>query len=126
MANIFEPTDQQKSDWNEWVRNRPDKIREIAEKVFPWKLYRLKSSGHRVTVYSIDEPADTNVEPTLKVIVSGDYNKVLFERTVFGIKLEDLEECDLPSPDEPVGSLNMPIEDVREKVMPFIRGKDSD
>jgi hypothetical protein len=110
MANIFEPTEQQKSEWDEWVKSRPDRIREIAEKVFPWKLYKLKNGGHRVTVYSIDEPKDKNTIPTLKVTVSGDYNLVVFERTVFGIKLEDLEECDLPSPDEPVGSMDIPIE----------------
>lgn len=76
----------------DWVQSRPDSVREIAEKVLPWKLYRLKSSGHVVTLYSIDEPVDGGT-PTLKVQVLNRYNDNLaFERTVFGIRLEDLEE----------------------------------
>ena len=53
MANIFEPTEQQKTQWEDWVKNRPNVIREIAKKFYPWKLYKLKPSGHRVTIYSI-------------------------------------------------------------------------
>jgi hypothetical protein len=113
VANIFEPTEAQKLEWDEWVKERPTSIREVAEKLFPWKLYRLKNGGHKVFIHSIDEPAD-NSEPTLKVIVSGQFNMVCFERTVFGIKPSDLEECDLPSPDEIIGSLDMPIDDVKE------------
>ena len=52
-------------------------------------------------------------EPTLTVIVSGRFNYVAFERRVFGIKPEDLEECDLPRADEPLGSANMTIEEAR-------------
>ena len=32
---------------------------------------------------------------------------VAFERRVFGIKPEDLEECDLPPAGTPVGNLNL-------------------
>jgi len=113
MANIWEPSDVQKTDWENWVKSRPDCVRKIAENLYPWKLYRLKTSGHRVTVYSIDEPKDDS-KPTLKVNVSGQFNTVLFERTVFGIKPEDLEECDLPHQDELTGSLEMPIDVVKE------------
>jgi hypothetical protein len=113
VANIWEPTDIQKSEWDEWVKARPDRIREVAERFYPWKLYRLKNSGHRVLIHSIDEPAD-NSEPTLKVLVTGQFNVVCFERTVFGIKPSDLEECGLPSPDEITGSLDMSIDDVKE------------
>ena len=113
MANIWEPTDIQKSEWDEWVKARPDRIREVAERFYPWKLYRLKNSGHRVLIHSIDEPAD-NSEPTLKVLVTGQFNAVCFDRMVFGIKPSDLEECDLPSPDEITGSLDMSVDDVKE------------
>ena len=113
MANIWEPTDDQKSEWETWIKARPDSIRKIAERFYPWKLYQIKPSGHRVMVNSIDEPADGS-EPTLKVTVSGDFNRVCFERTVFGIKPEDLEECDLPAPDEITGSLDLSINEVKE------------
>lgn len=101
--NIFEPTDQQKLEWEKWVKNKPSKIREIiADKFLPWKLYMLKTTHQRVTLYSIDESRDAPV--TLTVCVSGRYNLVAFERMVFGIKPEDLEECDLPN-NEIVGSV---------------------
>lgn len=104
--NILEPTPEQLTNWNEFVRGRPTRVREAIEKsdLAPWKLYRLKSSGHRVTLYSIDEPEDPALPVTLKVDVLGRFNAIAFERRVFGIALEDLEECDLPGPDETVGT----------------------
>lgn len=90
--NAFEPSSEDVKRWMEWVAERPSKVKDVAEKVFPWKLYKLKTSGHFVTLYSIDEPKDGS-EPTLKVDVSREFNQNLeFERRVFGIRLEDLEE----------------------------------
>lgn len=83
----------------EWVATRPDCIKELIAKLPPDRLYLLKSSNHRVTIYSYNE------DGTVSVSVSGDYNRVIFERNVFGVKPEDLEECDLPSDDEPVGAI---------------------
>jgi hypothetical protein len=112
MANLFEPTSEQREAWEAWVAERPPTIREVIERhaLEPWKLYRLTSSGHRVYIHSVDEPKDGSA-PTLKVIVSGDYNAVAFERTVFGIQPEDLVECELPSPDELVGSAGLTPEE---------------
>lgn len=107
MANWFEPTDNDRAGWAEWVAQRPEKVRVVAEKFEPWKLYRLKSSSHRVTIVSFDQPKDESQPVTLKVHVSGDFNRVAFERTVFGILPEDLEECELPGQDEPLGSANL-------------------
>jgi hypothetical protein len=106
MANITDPTPEQKSGWDAWVSERPCSVREVIQKyaLAPWKLYRLKSSGHRVTLYSVDEPEDGSF-PTLKVDVSGRYNMLSFERRVFGIKPDDLEECELPSGAEPLGAV---------------------
>ena len=42
---------------------------------------------------------------TLKVQVNARYNFVAFERNVFGVDPEDLEECDLPAEADPVGSV---------------------
>ena len=57
----------------------------------------MKSTGHRVTMYSYSENG------TVTVNVTGDYNVVVFERQVFGISPDDLEECDLPAPGEFLG-----------------------
>lgn len=105
MANIFDPSDEIIKEWDNWVNSKSEKVKKLASQVKPWKLYKLKSSGHKVTIYSIDEPEDEDLEPTFKVNVLAQFNFVVFERRVFGIKLEDLEETDLPEKDEMIGSL---------------------
>lgn len=109
MANIEEPTEDHKKEWAEWVAQRPEVVRAIAEKFFPWKLYRMKSTGQRVGIYSFSE------DGTITVLVTGAFNKVNFDRQVFGIDPKDLEECELPSPDEAVGTELRP-EEVEENI----------
>jgi hypothetical protein len=93
------PTKKLEAEWRRWVRSLPDeKARETGEKVDPWTLYRIKSTGQRASVSSIFE------DGTLSMVVSAEFNLVLFECRVFGILLDDIEECDLPDPSEPVGS----------------------
>lgn len=111
MARICIPTPEQETSWKQWVQERPAAVRAVAERFDPWSLYRMKSTGHRVTIYSYSDS-----EPvTLTVNVTGDYNRVLHERRVFGIDPDDLEPCDLPSPDEPTGAL-MSQEEVGENI----------
>ncbi len=111
MARFYDPTPEEVTAWNEWVAERPPAIRDVAQRFDPWSLYRLKSSGHRVTVYSVDASDPV----TVTVDVTGDFNAVTFERRVFGINPDDLEPCELPSPDEPVGAV-MSREDVSENL----------
>jgi hypothetical protein len=85
--------------WKEWVATRPESVQSLSQQLPPDRLYRLKSSGHRGTIHSYSEDGTVTIE------VTGAYNLVIFERCVFGIKPEDLEECDLPTPDEPLGVL---------------------
>lgn len=87
MAKIL---DIDEAAWAEWVAGRPECVRVLCERLPPDRLYLLKSSGHRVTLHSYSENG------TVTVNVTGDYNIVTFDRQVFGIKPEDLEECDLP------------------------------
>jgi hypothetical protein len=82
-----------------WLATRPVVVQQLAAQVAPNRLYKLKSSGHRVTVYSYCE------DGTVTVAVTGDYNAVVFDRRVFGIKPEELEECDLPEPGERLGTM---------------------
>lgn len=88
-----------KEAWHSWLAARPVIVQQLAAQLPPNRLYRLKTSGHRVTLYSYGE------DGTVTVAVTGDYNAVAFDRRVFGIKPEDLEECDLPEPGEPLGTL---------------------
>ena len=114
MAHYFEPTEEQVAEWTQWVEARPPTVRTIAERFFPWELYRLGSSGHRCTLVAIDEQESGRV--SLKVSVDGRFNMVAFERVVFGIDPDDLMPCALPGPDEPVGSANLSIEQVKTMI----------
>lgn len=99
MARYFEPSVEQQGAWAEWVASRPLVVRDIAERFDPWSLYRMSPRGERVTLHSISENG------TVCVTVSGEFNQVLFERNVFGVDPNDLEPCELPPPDEPVGTI---------------------
>lgn len=94
MAKFFEPHEIQLIGWDKWVKSRPPEVRAIAERFLPWELYRLKTTGQRVTLRSILDNG------TISVIASNKYNQTLFDLQVFGIDPDDLEPCDLPTPNE--------------------------
>lgn len=98
MARFEKPTARQERGYAKWGKSRPEPVRSMAERFEPWSLYRLKSTGERVVVTSFLD------DGTLTVVVSGRFNRVIFERSVFGIDPDDLEPCDLPGPHEVVGS----------------------
>lgn len=101
MALTYEPTPEQKTEWDQWVAERPGNVRRVAERFNPWTLYRHKDTDQRVTLYSFGEQSDGGV--TLTVDITGEFNLISFNRQVFGIDPDDLEECDLPVPDELLG-----------------------
>jgi hypothetical protein len=103
MARIGEVPAKAERAWKRWVRGRPPNVRAVAERFDPWSLYRMKSTGQRVTVESFSAHEDGRV--TLTVLVSGEFNLVAFERQVFGIDPNDLEPCELLSANDPVGSV---------------------
>jgi hypothetical protein len=94
------------AEWEKWVKTRPPVVRAVCEKLPPDRLYRLKSTGARVTLYSYSE------DGTVTVDISGTYNALVFERQVFGISPDDLEECDLPVEGEPLGVLLQTEEEI--------------
>lgn len=100
MANIFDPTPDELVEWEKWLAERPD-LKQVEARYPPWKLYRMKSTGKRVVVSSFGTMEDGSVG--FSVIVSAQFNRVSFEREVVGVLPDDLEECDLPTDDEPVG-----------------------
>jgi len=103
MAVIYKMDE---SKFDKWLATRPEVIKDLGRKFRPNKLYLLKESGHRVYPVSYFE------DGTLRVAVSGEYNAVMFDRTVFGIKPEDLEECDLPPRDAFLGTALTEQEDI--------------
>ena len=110
-----QPTAKNEREWKKWVLERPACIREAVAKykLDPWTLYRMPS-GHRVYLLSLSDPdATKNQQVRCRVGVSGEFNVVTFERDVFGVDPAELVECDLPKPDEQVGSLDLPIDVVK-------------
>jgi hypothetical protein len=99
MVALREVTEEMKAGWLKWGEGRPQVIRDAVAKYNPWTLYRLKSTGQRGTLYSFSEDGTCTME------ITGKYNLLTFDRMVFGIKLDDIEECDLPPEGEPVGEM---------------------
>lgn len=81
-----------------WLATRPPTIQEMHRKHPAGRLYRMASTGHRVTIYSYSEGG------TVTVDITGEYNLLDFERRVFGINPSELTECDLPVPGESLGA----------------------
>ena len=104
MANIYEPSKKQIKEWDKWVESRPKVVRDVARRFKPWELYRMKPSGKRVTLCSFAE------DGTVTVCINSEFNLIVFERQVFGVNPDDLEPCDPPGPDEPVGYIMSPEE----------------
>jgi len=110
-----QPTKQNLAAWKTWLADRPQCIRDAVEKykLDPWTLYKLNPRGTRVTLASLSEPALSDGKVTVRVGISGEFNLVTFQRDVMGIDPADLEECDLPKPDEQIGSLEVPVDVLR-------------
>lgn len=108
-TRIQEPTPEQEAGWKKRVSRTPKKVRAVAERFDPWSLYKMKSTGERVTVASFYE------DGTIGVIVSGEFNFTLFDREVFGVDPGDLEPCELPGLEERTGAL-MTWEQVAENI----------
>jgi len=84
--------------WSEWLAAQPPRIRALIARYPPNRLYRM-ADGKRVTIVAYRE------DGTVAVDVSGEFNLVPFERSVFGVDPADLVECELPYADELVGVL---------------------
>lgn len=97
MANYYEPTDDEKQEWSEWLSSRPVVIQQLGEQFQPWGLYKLKNTGQ--CVY----PCAFNEDGSLTVVVSAEFNAVLEERQVFGVLPKNLEPCELPGKGAAVG-----------------------
>lgn len=104
-----------------WVQARPPCIQEMIRALPIDRLYRL--GPNRVTLYSFCE------DGTVTVDVTGEFNRVLFSRRVFGVDPKDLVECELPEPGEDLGDTSLEAgytePDIREILIPLIREKDS-
>lgn len=77
------------AEWKAWVESRPEVVKKMAEQFPANRVFRFKTTGHNVILYSYDENG------TMTVLVLKQFNPdkiILFDRRVFGIRPEDLEE----------------------------------
>lgn len=102
-------------EFRKWYDSRPPVIRELIDRFPIDRLYRIKSTGHRGTLCSYNE------DGTMAVTLDGTFCRVDFARNVFGLLPEDIEECDLPGPDEPTGCLLVGDEEIAEYIQQIKR-----
>lgn len=107
MTKIFDLEMNMKA-FDEWVAGRPPEVQAMIRRLPPDRLYLMKPTGQRVTIIAYAE------DGTLRVNVSGEFNALTFERQVFGVKADDLEECDLPKEGEPLGAMLTEDADIKE------------
>ncbi len=50
--------------WNEWLATLPESVQALCRKLPPNLLYRLKSSGRKVTLYSYQDDGTVTVTIT--------------------------------------------------------------
>lgn len=82
----------------DWYKERPDIIKQAVEILPPMQLYRVKSTGQQVSLYSYHE-AETIEEVTVTVVKTGKggplgkigLGEIEKGQGVFGYKLTDLE-----------------------------------
>ncbi len=118
MARFTEPTREQEIGWREWVESRPLGVRDVAKCFEPWSLYRMKSTGQRVVLTGFDEGKHA---VAVRVAVTGEFNFTVFEREVFGVDPGDLEPCDLPTPEETLGTVVTSVDDNIDALRVLVR-----
>lgn len=92
----MELTEEQRREWEKWLSEKPENVREVAEKIVPWKRYRDKritnDTGNRYSPRSYEEGEDGSV--TITCEKSNDRFPILGGHTVFGMSADDLEESE--------------------------------
>jgi hypothetical protein len=112
MSKIY---DLDKNEWEGRLKSKPTVIKELATKFPPNKLF-LMNNKHRVFIKFYSE------DGTVAVGITGEYNAVMFDRTVFDVNPDDLKETAPPSDDEPLGTVFTEKKDVDSYLNALKRG----
>ena len=90
---------EQELTWEMWVAAMPPALRDMAERFPPNRLFKMQSTGQRVTVQGYQSNGRLTVD------FSGRFNACMVERQICNVPPKDLVECDLPGPDEKLGAV---------------------
>ncbi len=107
MARYRTPGAKEVRDWQTWVASHPPSIREVAEKVLPWELYRVRS--YKRLLRGVLQGLTTSEEPCqVALLLLPRFNPML-AWTEFRVivPVEQLEPCDLPGPADRVGAYDI-------------------
>ncbi len=90
---MSEWSEEQKKVWSQWLSERPENVRKVAEAFPPNRRYRLKTQGTDIGTYYVphqyDEHEDGSV--TMTCAKFNDIMPLLGGYGVFGMKPEELE-----------------------------------
>jgi hypothetical protein len=64
--------------FEEWLKDKPDLVKQVAHKLKPWFEYRIKKTGKRCILFAYYEDGTVAVDT--------------IDNFVFGLKPEDLEK----------------------------------
>lgn len=86
----------ERKDWEKWLSERPNNVREVAQRIVPWKRYMQKGIddhiGNRYVPISYDEHKDGSITLTCEKV--NDVLPPLGGYNVFGMSPNNLTEED--------------------------------
>lgn len=97
MPEIKEEIEKRHQMLDDWLQDRPQIIKDLADKISPFKTYVVKETGQLGTVYSFSENGTLTLNITGHKDKFRDAMEKLIPLRVFGFRPEDLEEYELPT-----------------------------
>lgn len=91
MARWMNPTRKDVLEVNQKLKDRPRNVRAIAKKLDFFSLYWLQPVQSHVIIYSVEDDGSITVSATRE------YNHLVYDVLIFGVDLEDLHTCEIPS-----------------------------
>jgi hypothetical protein len=80
-----------KAEFDEWLKDRPQSIKDLSDKLKPWLKYRIKETGQHCDIAAYNEKG------SVRVLVNGHDDEFLDVKYftqpvfVFGVKPSELE-----------------------------------
>lgn len=83
---LIDWTQKQKDTWATWVATKPECVQKMCRSHPPDEMYKMKSTGQIVTLYSYSEDGTVTVDIDNEITL-----QLMVPRRVFGIDIKDLE-----------------------------------